>query len=129
MPIRPELRSYYGAEWRKYRQFLIDLAGDKCTICGIELAEGLHGCHVSHDPRDAASVQIMCPSCHAHHDAPHRLAMWRRSRAARQGQMWLDPAIEWAPYPIWQIPDEALAEIQAQARLKFPEQPEGNTTP
>jgi hypothetical protein len=104
MPIRPELRKYYGPDWQRYRAQLIGQARDRCQACGIELAAGLNAAHLNHDPRDRSRVKILCPSCHARHDAPHRFAMMRRSRARKHGQLWLLPDIEWSPYPAWEIP-------------------------
>ncbi len=103
MPIRPELRKYYNADWRRFRAQLVAQAKDRCSVCGIELAMGLNGAHVNHDPRDRLSVRIMCPACHAHHDAGHCLAIRRRNRARKVGQLWLLPEIEWAPFNDWEI--------------------------
>jgi hypothetical protein len=114
MPIRPELRKYYGAAWREYRGMLIALAGDRCTRCGAAHPM-LNGAHVSHDPRDMELVTVWCPRCHARHDAPHRYAMMRRGHAKRVGQLWLFPEVEWAPYASWMIPRRVLR--AAQERL------------
>ena len=105
MPIRPEHRRYYRSEWRRWRLELIERAGGEiCSRCGIELAKGINGAHTDHDPRNPASVSLMCPSCHAAHDAPHRIAIMRRRRAEASGQMWLLPELEWAPFASWEIP-------------------------
>ncbi len=114
MPIRPELRKFYGPTWRRYRRVLLDLAGNKCASCGRAHVM-LNGAHPTHDPKDMALVAVWCPSCHSRHDAPHRLAMMRRTKAKRTGQLWLLPEIEYAPYPTWMIPRRVLA--GAQARL------------
>jgi hypothetical protein len=52
MPIRPELRKYYGAAWRRYRLVLLDLANNKCANCGNQ-HKYLNGAHVHHDPATA----------------------------------------------------------------------------
>lgn len=105
MPIREEHRKYYGREWRRFRLELIEKAGgDICSVCGIELAEGINGAHQDHDPRNRASVALMCPGCHARHDAPHRVAIMRRRKATATGQQWLLPELEWAPFASWEIP-------------------------
>jgi hypothetical protein len=116
MPIRPELRKYYGPAWRRYRLQLIALAGQRCSVCGDVVAEtgGLSGMHVTHDPRDMELVAVACFSCHAKHDALHRLAMMRRSRAKRTGQLWLLPEIEYAPYAAWMIPRRFLDAMQGR---------------
>lgn len=105
MPLRAEHRQFYGPAWRRYRLQLIEEAGgDICSVCGIELAEGINGAHTDHDPKNNASVKLMCPSCHATHDAPHRIAIMRRRKAASTGQQWLLPELEWAPFASWEIP-------------------------
>ena len=105
MAIRPEHRKYYGAVWRRFRLELIEKAGGEiCSVCYIELAQGIQGAHRDHDPRNNASVILMCPGCHASHDAPHRIAVMRRRRATATGQLWLLPELEWAPYASWEIP-------------------------
>lgn len=105
MPIRPEHRRYYGAAWRSFRLELIaEAGGEICSNCGIELSAYINGAHLDHNPRNPASVRLMCPSCHARHDAPHRIAIMRRRRAKASGQLWLLPELEWAPFASWEIP-------------------------
>lgn len=105
MPIRKEHRRFYGPQWRAYRLELIERAGGEiCSQCGIELAQGINGAHQDHDPSNKSSVRLMCPSCHAAHDAPHRVAIQRRRKAASVGQAWLLPELEWAPFAAWEIP-------------------------
>jgi len=105
MPIRRAHRKYYRRAWQRFRLELIEQAGGEiCSRCGIELAQGINGAHQDHDPRNKKSVVLMCPSCHARHDAKHRLAIMRRSRATETGQYWLLPELEWSPYAAWEIP-------------------------
>jgi hypothetical protein len=104
MPIRKELREFYGAAHRRYRLKLIEEAGGEiCSRCLIELAEGINAIHEDHDPTKPAK-KLMCPSCHARHDAPHRIAIQRRRKASRVGQSWLLPELEWAPFAEFEIP-------------------------
>jgi hypothetical protein len=113
VPIRPEFRKYYLADWQAYRLTLIELAGNRCTKCRALLdSSELTGAHMTHDPRDMALVSVLCFPCHARHDAPHRLAMMRRSRAKRTGQLWLLPELEYAPFPAWAIPRRVLDAAQ-----------------
>jgi hypothetical protein len=116
MPLRPELRSqFYGAEWRAYRLRLIAIAQNRCAHCGAELpSPRLSGAHVTHDPRDMELVEVLCFACHARNDSGHRLAMMRRSRARRVGQLWLLPEIEWACFPAWLIPARVLRDAQGR---------------
>jgi hypothetical protein len=54
----------------------------------------------------------MCNADHNRHDAAHRLAIMRRNRAKRWGQLWLWPEIEYAPYPLWVVPKRVVTEGQ-----------------
>lgn len=112
MPIRPELRKYYGPAWRAYRRALIARDGSRCSRCGRIVAKYLNLCHTSHDPR-TSSVALMCPGDHNRHDAGHRLAIQRRNRAKRYGQLWLWGEVQWSPFPAWMVPRKArVAEQQ-----------------
>jgi hypothetical protein len=106
VPIRAEHRQFYRSKaWRTFRLELIEAAGGEiCSKCGIELAQGINGAHQDHDPRNPGSVPLMCPSCHARHDARHRIAIQRRNEARKTGQLWLAPEFEWAPFASWEIP-------------------------
>jgi hypothetical protein len=115
--MRRELRKYYGAKWKRFRLELIAQAGGEiCSHCHIEMARGINGAHMDHDPRNPASVVLLCPACHARHDAPHRIAIMRRRRARARGQLWLSPEMEWAPYAAWEIPAWVYHRL-AQMRL------------
>lgn len=57
MPIRPELRKYYGAEWRCYRETLLALAGHRCARCGTGQTH-LNAADVYHDPRNSQLITI-----------------------------------------------------------------------
>lgn len=115
MPIRPELKHLYGAAHRARRAALIAQHGTKCQKCGGDTPSYLNLAHRSHDPL-SVDCALWCPACHARNDSPHRLAMMRRTRARRVGQLWLLPEIEYDPFPVWQIPAKQLLEA-AQARL------------
>lgn len=103
MPIRAEYRAFYrSAKWRKFRATLIAAAGGEiCAHCRIELARGINAAHLDHDPRNAASVILLCPSCHAHNDARHRIAMIRRRNIR---QLWLMEELYWAAMPESEMP-------------------------
>lgn len=96
MAIRPEFRLFYGPKWRAYRRDLILRRGPICSVCGREITRYLNLVHLTHDPL-TSSVALMCAADHNRHDAAHRLAIWRRKRAKRYGQLWLLPEIELAP--------------------------------
>jgi hypothetical protein len=101
MPIRREFMLFYGPKWRAYRRELILRRGSVCSVCGREVSRYLNLVHLTHDPLTSA-VALMCAADHNRHDAAHRLAIWRRIRARRNGQLWLLPEIEQAP--AWNLP-------------------------
>jgi hypothetical protein len=117
VPIRPELRHLYGAAHRAERAALIAKHGAACQRCGAPRLRHLNLAHVTHDPLSEKRA-LWCPACHARNDAPHRVAMMRRTRARRAGQLWLLPELEFDPFPVWQIPGEQLL-AAAQQRLPF----------
>lgn len=114
MPIRPELREFYGAAHRAYRAELIRIHGARCMECGAERESYLNLAHTHHDPRQPELVALWCPSCHARHDATHNFAVRRRTLAKRVGQLWLFTEVEWAPFPSWQIPRRVITAGQGR---------------
>lgn len=114
MPIRPENRQYYGATHRAYRAALIAIHGAKCAACGRETPKYLNLAHLERDPRSSSIVALRCPTCHGRFDALWNLALARRTRAKRVGQLWLLPELEYAPLPAWMIPARVLREAQGR---------------
>lgn len=113
MPIRREYRAFYGHAWRKNRARLIGERGARCADCGRAGERYLNVSHDHHDPRSVL-VTLRCPGCHARHDARHALAVRRRTRAARCGQAWLWPEVEWAASPAWAIPRACFEALQGR---------------
>ena len=99
MPIRPEYRKYYDARWRRLRLTLLEAAGNVCQNCGSP-HRLLNVAHLSHEPADRTSLVGLCPRCHSLHDTPQRLAVTRRTRARKRGQLWLSQELEIAPLPV-----------------------------
>jgi hypothetical protein len=112
MPLRPELRKFYGAKHRAYRRELIEIYGPRCMACGAVTLRYLNLAHTTHDPTAWSLVSLWCPSCHARKDAGHTFAVRRRVSARRVGQLWLWPEIEWACFPSWMTPRRVLREAQ-----------------
>lgn len=112
MPIRKELRKYYGPAWRQYRLVLIETLGTNCSVCGRAVPKWLNFAHLNHNPRDNAHVAPMCVACHSRHDSHQRWAMTRRTWARRDGQLWLSVELEFAPYPDSFWPKRAIAARQ-----------------
>lgn len=114
MPIRPELRKFYGSEWKAYRLVLIETLGNRCSVCGAAVPKWLNFAHLDHNPRFNARVAPMCPPCHSRYDTKQRVAMTRRTRARRHGQLWLSIELEFAPYPDSFWPRRAIAARQME---------------
>jgi len=102
MPIPRERRRFYGKKHRAYRLELIRELGSACKQCGAEHPM-VNAAHLDHDPKKKADT-LLCPSCHATHDAGHRIAIMRRNKSKATGQSWLLPEIEYAPMAAWEIP-------------------------
>jgi len=99
MPIRPEFQKYYDARWRKLRLAALEAAGNVCQRCG-KPHRLLNLAHLSHDPADRRMLAVLCPSCHSKNDTPQRIAMTRRTRAQKRGQLWLSEELQLAPFPL-----------------------------
>jgi hypothetical protein len=99
MPIRAEYRKYYDARWRKLRLTMLEAAGHVWQMCHRP-HRLLNVAHLSPDPADRTALTVLCPSCHSKHNAAQRLAMTRRTRARKRGQMWLSSELEVAPTPV-----------------------------
>jgi hypothetical protein len=112
MPLRAEIRKLYGPAHRAYRAQLIAIYGPRCMACGAAVTRYLQLAHTTHDPKDAAHVALWCASCHARSDATRNAAVRRRTRARREGQLWLLPEIEWAPFPSWEWPRRVIRAAQ-----------------
>jgi len=105
--IRPAFRQFYGAAHRALRARLIEEARGHCAECKARFQdEWLTLAHLEHDPRDRRRVAILCFTCHGRNDTPHRLALARRNRARRTGQLWLYPAMQFEADPAWMVPAE-----------------------
>jgi len=105
MPIRPEYRKYYRADWRWLRETMIERAGNVCEACRRP-HKMLNLAHLSHDPADRWHLAVLCPSCHSKHDTKQRVAATRRTRAYQRGQAWLSKDLEMATVPARMLPFE-----------------------
>lgn len=72
----------------------------------------INAAHTDHNPANRKSVVLLCPSCHARHDAKHRLAIMRRSQAKKVGQQWLFPEVQWEPFAAIDIPGRIYDRIK-----------------
>ena len=118
MPIAKELNFYYGRTWREYRASLIRAHGSRCSACKRDVPAYLNLAHLNHDQK-TSEIALLCMACHNRHDARYRLAIWRRRKAERDGQLWLMPEIEWAPLPRWRVPDRVIQQMVYAANRRL----------
>ena len=99
MPIRPENRARYPADWKARSRFVRFVrARGRCEWCGAAHGEPhpatgarvvLTTAHVHDDRPEAASLlnlAALCQKCHNGHDAAARRAGIRARRNAASGQ-------------------------------------------
>lgn len=122
MPIRPENKSRYPADWPAISLAAKEAAGWRCACtgqCGRGTHHGRcpnrHGqpaygtgttvvlttAHLNHQPEDVRpdNLVAMCQGCHLHHDrAHHRVtaALTRAAGLAAAGQLALEPVADLA---------------------------------
>jgi len=87
MPIRPENKSRYPANWKEIRAAILQRANNRCEFCGVEnhsyrLNEKtgklarivLTIAHLDHTPEncDPSNLRALCQRCHNRYDAEHR---------------------------------------------------------
>jgi hypothetical protein len=114
VPIRPENRNRYPADWPAISEFIrFTRAGGRCE-CEGECGRGTHGetrcpnrhgrpaygtgskvvltcAHLNHTPEDCRpeNLKAMCNGCHLHYDREHHAltaAATRRAAIAASGQ-------------------------------------------
>lgn len=94
MPIRPENKDRYPADWPVIRASILARAGDRCEWCGVpnytlHPRTGSHVVltimHLDHCPEncDPANLKAACQLCHNSYDAPVRAAGVKARRLAR----------------------------------------------
>jgi len=102
MPIRPEMKSRYPADWKLRSRFVREYrARNKCERCGAENGKPhpltgslvvLTCAHIYDDRPEAASLlnlQALCQKCHNGLDGKARAAGIRERRDAASGQLYL----------------------------------------
>ena len=122
MPIRPENKNRYPADWRKISNFVrFERAGGQCE-CEGECGRGhqgrcpnIHGepaygsgstvilttAHLNHTPEICGEnyefLRAMCQGCHLHYDKDHHEQTRRRNREREllaKGQLFLYPILD-----------------------------------
>ncbi len=106
MPIRPENRARYPADWPKVRERISVRSGGRCE-CERECGRGTHDgrcsninggeaygtgskvvltvAHLDHTPEhcDDENLRHMCQGCHLHYDREHHAQTRARTRHAQ----------------------------------------------
>ena len=98
MPIKPENRARYPADWKLRSRFVRFVrAGGRCERCGAVHGQPhpvtgskviLTTAHVhDHRPEAASLLNLaaLCQRCHLSHDRDHRRENYRKNREAKMG--------------------------------------------
>jgi len=101
MPIRPELRSLYPADWDAIsKRIRFERAGNCCEWCGAENYRPhpvtgsrvvLTVAHLDHDPTNNADENLaaLCQRCHNRYDAVKRASNRKHNAYRDAGQLGL----------------------------------------
>jgi len=117
MPIRPENKDRYPADWGEISKAIKERAGWRCE-CEGECGRGTHpagrcpnvhdgeaygtgskvvltSAHLDHTPEncDPANLRAFCQGCHLHYDAEHHAQTRAATRAAELAAQ-MDPLFE-----------------------------------
>lgn len=113
MPIKPENRDKYPANWKEIRADILKHAGDRCELCFLENGDLIqrescgkpYRCrevpptlrrkpvrvvltiaHINQDPTDNRPVNLraLCQRCHNLIDLPYRTQNAAATRAAKR---------------------------------------------
>lgn len=95
MPIRPENRARYPADWRAISLAIRRRAGNCCEWCGAQNGRPhpvtgsrvvLTTAHLDHTPEncDPVNLRALCQRCHLRYDATHHANNARRTRLERR---------------------------------------------
>lgn len=89
MPIKPENKKRYPANWQEIRAEILRRAGNKCEFCGVQnyftRENGsrviLTIAHLDHTPENCApdNLRALCQKCHNKYDAKHRAETRRKN--------------------------------------------------
>lgn len=94
MPIKPENKSRYPANWKDIRKDILQRANNKCEFCGIAnytikpngAKVVLTIAHLDHTPEncDYNNLKALCQKCHNTYDAKHRAETRRRTKNSQE---------------------------------------------
>jgi 5-methylcytosine-specific restriction endonuclease McrA len=80
-PIKPERKKLYPPNWEKISRLVIEKAGHKCELCGVDNHSIRNGSfvfltvhHINHDPTDNRRINLiaLCQRCHLRLDLPFK---------------------------------------------------------
>ena len=95
MPIKPENRKRYPANWKEIRAGILKRADDRCEFCGVKnhsMVERpgkatrtrivLTVAHLDHQPEnnDPENLRALCQKCHLRYDHDHHQRNARETR-------------------------------------------------
>lgn len=93
MPIKPENKARYPANWKHIRARIQKRAGNKCEECGVQNGS-LRGstvivcttAHLDHQPENCSddNLRFWCQKCHLSYDQKHHLQTAYQTR--REGK-------------------------------------------
>jgi len=125
MPIKPENKARYPADWKAIRTAILARAGDRCEGCNVanyawrENAAGravqvvLTIAHLDHTPENNAhdNLRALCQRCHNRYDQAHRQANAKATREGKNPNLSLD-------LPVGASQDDWIAQLAADAEKK-----------
>ncbi len=97
MPIKPENKNRYPANWKSIRKLILIRAVNKCEVCGA-LNHKPHPttgaeviltiAHLDHIPEhcEEDNLKAMCQKCHNGYDVEHRKKTRRMARMSGEKQ-------------------------------------------
>ena len=100
MPILPENRARYPADWKQISRRIRQEAGQRCLWCSAANGDPnpatgskvvLTVAHLNHLPEDCrrANLVALCQRCHNRYDAPMRARKRKLKKALPEGALWL----------------------------------------
>jgi 5-methylcytosine-specific restriction endonuclease McrA len=93
MPILPENKGRYPADWKAIRARILEDCQNKCEFCGVENHSVRGGkkivltiAHLDHVPEHCArdNLRALCQRCHNTYDAKHRVQTRKRLSVEKQ---------------------------------------------
>lgn len=92
MPIKPENKKLYPANWKEIRQEILERAKHSCESCGVPNYEYnpnrvvLTIAHLDQDPTNNSegNLAALCQACHLYHDREHNIKKARETRRQKK---------------------------------------------